>query len=105
MDDRIVGSIVIDGSEHGDGTAHLRWFITDDTCRGTGAGRRLMDRAMAFCRDTGFSRVYLWTFAGLDAAAHLYRDYGFTLTEEFAGDQWGTTVTEQRYDRDLTPSS
>ncbi len=100
-DGRIIGSIVIDGSE-GDGTvAHLRWFIVDDDARGTGAGRRLMADAMAFCREKGFSSVYLYTFAGLDAAVHLYEDAGFTLAEAFSGDQWGKTVTEQRYERDL----
>lgn len=98
-DGHICGSIAIDTEDLGTGDAHLRWFITDDTLRGTGTGRALLNRAIDFCDRANAPATQLWTFAGLDAARHLYESVGFTLAEEFTGSQWGTTVTEQRFVR------
>lgn len=47
--EQIVGSVAIDGEDLGNNEAHLRWFILDDSCRGSGVGRRLLNEAMAFC--------------------------------------------------------
>lgn len=63
----------------------MRWFILDDSCRGTGIGRRLLSEAMAFCDSRQFSAVQLWTFKGLDAARKLYESFGFTLIREWQG--------------------
>lgn len=95
---RIEGSIAIDGSRAADGGAHLRWFILDESHRGQGTGRRLLAEAVGFCRRSGHRRVSLWTFAGLDAARRLYEQTGFLLAEERRGAQWGTEVTEQRFE-------
>ncbi|MFM0289067.1 bifunctional helix-turn-helix transcriptional regulator/GNAT family N-acetyltransferase [Paraburkholderia megapolitana] len=94
---RSLASLAIDGNDE-TGVAHLRWFIVDDSLRGSGVGRQLMARAMKFV-DGRFSETYLWTFKGLDAARHLYESFGFQLTEESEGTQWGTTVVEQRFSR------
>ncbi|ALM85954.1 bifunctional helix-turn-helix transcriptional regulator/GNAT family N-acetyltransferase [Bordetella sp. N] len=94
---RCLASLAIDGDPR-TRIAHLRWFIVDDSLRGTGVGRRLMALAMAFV-DARYDETYLWTFKGLDAARHLYESHGFTLTEEAEGDRWGTRVTEQRFTR------
>ncbi|EMH0751536.1 TPA: MarR family transcriptional regulator [Klebsiella quasipneumoniae subsp. similipneumoniae] len=96
---KIVGSVAIDGEDLGQQQAHLRWFILDDSCRGTGIGRRLLSEAMAFCDSRQFSAVQLWTFKGLDAARKLYESFGFTLTREWQGDQWGKVMTEQQFTR------
>lgn len=97
----LLASITIDGSETSANEAHLRWFITSDKARGTGIGRRLMARAMAFCDEVGFALVYLDTFKGLDAARHLYESHGFTLVSERPDTTWGVEVTEQRFERRL----
>jgi len=96
---RIVGSIVIDGQDLGENHAHLRWFIVDDGLRGSGAGRRLLEAALAFCDVQGFDAVHLWTFQGLDAARRLYEAHGFKLLEQWSGAQWGKEVIEQRFVR------
>lgn len=57
--------------------AMLRWFIVPPVCQGCGTGRRLLEAAMAFCRERGHERVFLWTFKGLDAARALYKSVGF----------------------------
>jgi len=96
---RIVGSIAIDGQDLGENRAHLRWFIVDDGLRGGGAGRRLLEAALAFCDAQGFDAVHLWTFQGLDAARRLYEAYDFTLLEQWLGSQWGKELIEQRFVR------
>ncbi|MBN3855813.1 MarR family transcriptional regulator [Paraburkholderia sp. Ac-20340] len=95
---RTLASLAIDGDMQ-TGIAHLRWFIVDDALRGCGMGRELMTRAMRFVDELGFRETYLCTFKGLDAARHLYESFGFALTDEAPGAQWGTTVTEQRFSR------
>lgn len=94
---RCLASLAIDGNPHYR-AAHLRWFIVDDALRGTGVGRKLMAQAMQFV-DAHFDETYLNTFKGLDVARHLYESFGFVLTQEETGTQWGSTVTEQQFRR------
>ena len=95
---RVLASVAIDGNK-ATGIAHLRWFIVDDALRGAGIGRQLMTRAVHFVDEQQFGETYLWTFKGLDSARHLYESFGFTLTSESEGAQWGTHVIEQRFSR------
>jgi ribosomal protein S18 acetylase RimI-like enzyme/DNA-binding MarR family transcriptional regulator len=96
---RIVGSVAIDGEDLGNNEAHLRWFILDDECRGAGIGRQLLSEAMSFCDKQGFAAVQLWTFSGLNAARRLYESFGFRLTKEWQGEQWGSEMLEQQFTR------
>lgn len=98
-DGRFAGSIAIDGEDLDDGSAHLRWFIVEDDVRGSGMGRLLLHKALEFCDEGGFETCVLWTFSGLDAARRLYEQTGFVLAEAWQGNQWGTTVMEQRFVR------
>jgi GNAT superfamily N-acetyltransferase len=97
--DEIEGSVAIDGSHADTDGAHLRWFITSSRLRGQGIGRQLLARALDFVDARGYATTHLWTFAGLDAARHLYESHGFHLVLERAGAQWGTVVQEQRFER------
>lgn len=99
LNDRIVGSVAIDGEDLEQGEAHLRWFIIDDGCRGHGAGKKLLNEAILFCDSVGFSAVHLWTFNKLTTARCLYESFGFTLAKEWEGDQWGSLITEQQFTR------
>ena len=99
LHDRIVGSVAIDGQDLGNNQAHLRWFILDDGCRGSGVGRQLLAQALAFCDQRGFDTTQLWTFQGLNAARKLYECFNFALVHEEAGAQWGSTVVEQQFTR------
>ena len=94
---RVQGSIVIDGIHAKERGAHLRWFMMSDAFRGKGAGRRLVNKALNFCREKGFKTVFLWTFEGLDSAKRLYEDAGFKLIEQKRGVQWGVAVNEQYF--------
>ena len=95
---RVEGSIVIDGSHAKTSGAHLRWFILSEAIKGNGVGKRLISKAMDFCRLKEFRKVYLWTFEGLDAAKHLYEQAGFKRITQQCGTQWGTEVNEQCFE-------
>ena len=101
IENRIEGSIAIDGVTADSEGAHLRWFIISERLQGRGAGSLLIDKALHFCQRMAYRRVYLWTFDGLDAARHLYEKAGFKLVEQFSGTQWGPAVEEQRFELEL----
>lgn len=96
---QIIGSVAIDGQDLGNNEAHLRWFILEDGYQGSGIGKRLLAEAITFCDQKEFSAVQLWTFSGLDAARKLYESFGFKLTKEWEGNQWGKTMLEQQFTR------
>lgn len=95
----IHGSVAIDGAKAATQGAHLRWFIMSDAMRGQGLGGQLLEAALAFADRARYRRVFLNTFAGLDAARHLYEKHGFHLVHEEPGNQWGLLVTEQTFVR------
>ncbi|WP_305985063.1 helix-turn-helix domain-containing GNAT family N-acetyltransferase [Roseibium sp. MMSF_3544] len=97
--DEIIGSISIDGEDLDGNVAHLRWFILSEKLRGLGLGRELFLRALDHCDGHGFDEIHLWTLKGLDAAKTLYERNGFELADEYVGDQWGKSVTEQMFIR------
>ncbi len=99
LDGRLIGSVGIVGREGG--AAQLRWLLVAPEGRGRGVGRRLVGEALAFCREAGYTSVFLWTVSALTTAARLYTAAGFRKTEEKAPAWWGTTVTEERYDLSL----
>jgi len=99
--DRVEGSIVIDGIKATLEGAHLRWFIISPELRGHGFGHRLLEKAVSFCKEKGYPSIYLWTFEGLHPARHLYEKFGFKLVWQGEGAQWGTKVTEQRFELHL----
>jgi len=95
-DGRLVGSIAIVPAAPE--AAQLRWFLVAPAARGAGLGRRLMGEALAFCRESGFRSVFLWTVSALTAAARLYRDTGFVKVEEKPGRLWSVDVVEEKYE-------
>jgi GNAT superfamily N-acetyltransferase len=96
---RIAGSVGI--VEASASAAQLRWLLLHPALRRYGLGRTLMAEAVGFCRDRGYSSIFLWTVSALTAAASLYRSFGFKVTEEKTHEMWGATVTEQRYELKL----
>lgn len=92
---KIMGSILLlnRGAE-----AQLRFFLISPGYRGIGLGTKLMELYMTFYRQCNYSSSYLWTTHELYAAAHLYKKYGFELTEEKPSVELGKPLVEQRYD-------
>jgi N-acetylglutamate synthase-like GNAT family acetyltransferase len=93
---QVAGSVAI--VEASPSEAQLRWLLLDPDLRGRGIGRTLVEEAISFSRESGYSLLFLWTVSALAAAAKLYRSAGFQLTEENTHELWGATVTEQRYE-------
>ncbi|MCP4542253.1 MAG: GNAT family N-acetyltransferase [Chloroflexi bacterium] len=98
-DGQIVGSVAI--VKFSKEQAQFRWLLLHPDTRGHGMGKALVQEAVQFCRDCGYSSVFLWTVSALNAAAKLYQSAGFRLTEEKTHEIWGVTLTEQRYDLEL----
>jgi GNAT superfamily N-acetyltransferase len=94
--ERIVGSLAIVKFSEID--AQLRWLLLVPEVRGQGIGRKLVEEALDFCRDAGYSSVFLWTVNTLPIAARLYQSVGFRNTEELTHELWGRTVTEVKYE-------
>lgn len=100
-DGALVGSLAVVRTAEPD-EAQLRWFLIVPEFRGTGLGRHLMDLSMDYCRDASLRRVYLWSFADLDAALHLYRSYGFAETARQGIRLWGRVLEEIRMDLEVS---
>ncbi len=96
------GSVAIDGSDAQGQGARLRWFIVAPQFQGRGIGRALLRNSIEFCRGAGHSRVFLWTFEGLEAARYLYEEVGFRLAEEREVRQWGQNIREQMFELKLS---
>jgi ribosomal protein S18 acetylase RimI-like enzyme len=77
--------------------AQLRWFFVEPEARGRGIGKQLLQRAVAFARQTGYDSIVLWTEKELVAAAHLYQSAGLTKVEERTSQEWGVEVVEEKY--------
>lgn len=92
----VLGSIAI--VETGPKEAQLRWFYLEPRCRGLGLGKNLMETAMAYCRGRGMEKVFLWTVKDLEAARHLYREFGFSLVEANAHFLWGREIVEEKWE-------
>ncbi|MDY9926791.1 GNAT family N-acetyltransferase [Methanosarcina sp.] len=93
---QIVGSIGVVGTDRC--TAQLRWFLIEPEFRGTGLGRQLITIALDYCKQKKFSRVFLWTMQGLEAAHHLYTSLGFIPVEQVENDTWKRGVVEERWE-------
>ncbi|HEU5139815.1 MAG TPA: GNAT family N-acetyltransferase [Bacillales bacterium] len=82
----IAGSIAI--TQYDQRQAQLRWFIMAEHHQGLGIGKKLMDQAIVYCKESGYERVFLWTVNTLEAARYLYQKYGFQLLEEKTNETW-----------------
>jgi GNAT superfamily N-acetyltransferase len=98
VDGQVIGSVSIVGKNPEEEGARLRWFILAEESQGRGIGKKLLELALDFCRKAGFKRVYLTTFAGLDAARYLYEQQGFKLYEEEEDTHWGKVTIEQKFE-------
>jgi GNAT superfamily N-acetyltransferase len=96
---KVVGSIFI--VERPANRAQLRLLFVDQAIRGLSLGRWLVEESIQYCREAGFSVVYLWTVKGLDRAISIYESVGFKPVEEKIVEDWGKTNHEVRFDLTL----
>lgn len=97
----IAGGIIIDGQEIKNEGAQLRYFILASDLHGKGFGRKLLERAVAFCDEEGYERVFLWSVDELEAAVYLYRDVGFIPTNSIdIHTNWQTDIPYRLFERE-----
>jgi GNAT superfamily N-acetyltransferase len=97
-DDKFAGAVAIDGKQAMTEGARLRWFIVDPEFQGAGLGNQLISRAVQFCKEKGYPKIFLWTFEGLEPARRLYERHAFRLNETHEVQQWGQTINEQKFE-------
>ena len=95
---RFAGAIAIDGRNAFTDGARLRWFIVAPEFQKSGIGKDLILRAINFCKNKRYPKVYLWTFQGLTKARRLYEAIDFRLCQEDEVAQWGQIIKEQKFE-------
>ncbi|MFW6181955.1 MAG: GNAT family N-acetyltransferase [Spirochaetota bacterium] len=95
-----VGSIAALGRSPGE--AQLRWFLLHPACRGLGLGGEMLRRALRFCRERRYRRVYLLTTSDQRKASAMYARAGFRKTEQKPARMWGKELVEERWELDLS---
>jgi GNAT superfamily N-acetyltransferase len=96
---QVVGSVLI--VERPENQAQLRLLFVDDSVRGVGLGRWLVEESVRYSREARFDLIYLWTVTGLDRAIAVYQSLGFVKAEEKIIEDWGEKNIEIRYDLKL----
>jgi len=85
-DGRLVGctAIVLRDEDRG----QLRWVLVDQSARGLGLGKRLVNNALQFCRENGCKEVFLETTDGLPESQALYDALGFEIVSHESEVLW-----------------
>jgi GNAT superfamily N-acetyltransferase len=66
----------------------LRWVLVDQSARGLGLGKRLVNNALQFCRENGCKEVFLETTDGLPESQALYDALGFEIVSHESEILW-----------------
>lgn len=85
-DGGLVGCTAIALRDHK--TAQLRWVLVDPSARGIGLGRRLVEKALEYCREERCVDVFLESTDGLPESQALYDGLGFELTFNKEAELW-----------------
>jgi DNA-binding MarR family transcriptional regulator/predicted GNAT family acetyltransferase len=98
-DGKVIGSVFI--VRHDEVTAKLRMLYVDESARGMGVGKRLLEETLRFARAAGYQHMILWTTSVLTDARKLYQKAGFELVEEEPVHSFGKDLVSQTWARRL----
>lgn len=96
---KMIGAIAIVG--HSAEKAQLRWFILHPEFRGLGCGSKLLNEAIQYCREKGYSNIFLETTEEQKTAINMYLKAGFRKVAEHQNDAWGKNLVEQTFELNL----
>ena len=96
---KVIGSVFV--TRHDESTAKLRMLYVDASARGLGIGKRLVEETLRFARDSGYTRMMLWTVSVLTDARRLYQAAGFQLVEEAPVHEFGKDLVSQTWALEL----
>lgn len=83
---RLIGCTAIALRDNGVG--QLRWVLVDQSARGMGLGKQLVDAALEYCREAGCESVFLETTDGLPESQALYEKLGFNVISNETEELW-----------------
>lgn len=93
----IVGSIGVVGHP---ANAQLRWFLLHPDYRGIGLGKRLFTKALTYCQQKKYTKVFLTTTEDQKQAIAMYVKAGFVKVAERKGLPWADLL-EYTFELDL----
>ena len=99
QDGAIVGSIFVMPTENIEGSAQLRMLYVEPAARGQGVGAALVNQAVSFARDHGYSRMRLWTHTIQESARRIYAAASFRIVETMPEDNFGVTMMGEIWER------
>lgn len=103
VDGEIVGCLSVLGAHPGPEGPQLRFFIVDPRHHGHGIGTALLTAALAWCRERGFRRAFLWTVDHLPQSRHLYEKAGFRIVERCRDDRYTVALENLKMVLSLDP--
>jgi GNAT superfamily N-acetyltransferase len=95
LGDNPVGTIMLVRGT--DGMAKLRLLLVEDSARGHGVGKMLVNECVSFARQAGYKGVTLWTQSTLHAARRLYAAAGFKLTGSEPHNSFGQSLVGETW--------
>lgn len=63
------------------GTCELVKLYVEKSTRGTGTGKKLMEKSMQWAKENGYTQIYLESMPELSKAVSIYEKQGFTKLE------------------------
>lgn len=79
----------------------LRYFFVEPELRGIGAGKILLNKAVNYCKEKKYSKIFLWTVSAQETARKMYKSAGFELTETHKDESWGVPVVEEKWEMNI----